>query len=92
MKKKKLPRNKSLWENEDNESRYYITSKQDCPKCGGQMEATFLDFEAVSEQLEEFGCESCGYIEPQACGYPRFMNRQLTNDEGLEYYHEKRPY
>lgn len=75
-----------------NFSRSCVNHKKDCPQCGGKMYASHLDREAVYEQLEEFMCDDCKYVETKLVGWPRFMNRTLLASEGISYYNENRPY
>jgi ribosomal protein S27AE len=75
-----------------NFSRGMITNKKECPKCQGQMSAVFFDFDVEFEQLEEYKCIKCDYIEPQVVGYPRFMERPLLESEGEKFYKSKCPY
>ena len=88
-------RNKELadaWKNGKDFTRHIVTSKKECPQCKGDMFAQHLDGQGFFEQLEEFQCEKCGFIDPIDVGYPRFMNRALTEDEGEAYYEANRPY
>ncbi len=69
-------------------SRSLVTYDKKCPKCKGEMLASYFDREAIFEQLEEFQCQSCQYVEPKTVGYPRMMERALTKKEGEKHYKE----
>ncbi len=86
-------RNKELLQDgSGNFSRMCHTVDKPCPHCEEKMHAVFLDAEAVYEQLEEFMCQGCNHIEPQAVEYPRFMEHALSVQQGTRHYNDHKPY
>jgi len=64
-----------------------VNTREKCPKCGGEMEAEFVDIGIGWQQVTESMCmNQCDYIEWEYEQYKNKVENPLTVEEWLNLY------